>query len=212
METDSTELSLAEISRIRILSCHYSLSKISRKMKLGTFCVAQVMKENNISFGKTVRILCRECLKTKHQSLFGHQSRICKSCVKKRTNAHKRKRERSNGDLQINPWYSRVCAQIKYRAKEIGTPYNLTPTYLRQLFVPNVCPVLGIPLYISKGRPTDNSPSIDRIIPALGYTRGNVRVISFRANTLKRNATLGELRLLLQDMERTAKAGTLFAA
>ena len=47
-----------------------------------------------------------------------------------------------------------------------------------------------------------SSPSLDRIIPSLGYVKGNIRVISFRANTLKNNATLSELELILEDAKK----------
>lgn len=47
-----------------------------------------------------------------------------------------------------------------------------------------------------------NSPSLDRIVPERGYVAGNLRVISNRANTLKNNATIDEMRLVLADLER----------
>ncbi len=38
-----------------------------------------------------------------------------------------------------------------------------------------------------------NSPSFDRIIPTRGYTKGNVIIISNRANRIKSDATVEEL-------------------
>jgi hypothetical protein len=32
------------------------------------------------------------------------------------------------------------------------------------------------------GHPTKNSPSLDKIIPKLGYVRGNVRVVCYQVN------------------------------
>ncbi|MBB3990312.1 hypothetical protein [Croceicoccus naphthovorans] len=57
-------------------------------------------------------------------------------------------------------------------------------------------PILGIPIYIAKGGRggKDHSPSLDRIRPKLGYVPGNVIVISNRANRLKSDATIRELR------------------
>ena len=48
---------------------------------------------------------------------------------------------------------------------------------------------------------TDNSPSIDRLIPELGYIKGNVNVISLRANIIKNNATKDELIKIANWME-----------
>jgi len=55
------------------------------------------------------------------------------------------------------------------------------------LVVPEKCPVLGIPLFRTRGKVADNTPTVDRLIGHLGYVRGNVSVISWRANCLKRD-------------------------
>ena len=44
--------------------------------------------------------------------------------------------------------------------------------------------------------------SLDCIIPELGYVPGNVAVISRRANTIKNDATIEELELVLAYMKR----------
>ena len=73
------------------------------------------------------------------------------------------------------------------------------------IVVPEFCPVLGLRLKISEeGRWTDSSPSLDRFIPSLGYVKGNVRVISWRANRIKCDATVEEVRALLAYMEAIA--------
>ena len=63
--------------------------------------------------------------------------------------------------------------------------------------IPLWCPVLGIRIVldVGKGR-SDNTPSLDRIDNQLGYVKGNVEVISWRANRLKSDATPDELRRL----------------
>lgn len=58
------------------------------------------------------------------------------------------------------------------------------------------CPVFGVPF--AYGRRVDreahpNSPSLDRIDPIKGYVVGNIAVISWRANAVKRDATIKEL-------------------
>lgn len=66
--------------------------------------------------------------------------------------------------------------------------------------VPEVCPVLGIKIQgnVVAG-PLDSSPSIDRLIPHLGYIPGNVRIISNRANRLRSDGTARELKLVAAD-------------
>jgi hypothetical protein len=61
------------------------------------------------------------------------------------------------------------------------------------IFVPRTCPALGIALTPGSTR-SAQSPSLDRIEPRLGYVPDNVRVISDRANRLKGNCSLQELR------------------
>lgn len=78
----------------------------------------------------------------------------------------------------------------KNRAKKRGIAFNLT---VEDIVIPERCPVLGLPLVIANERPTGCSPSLDRIDPAKGYTKGNVQVVSYRANRLKADASLLEL-------------------
>lgn len=57
--------------------------------------------------------------------------------------------------------------------------------------LPDVCPVLGIPLDYSfgKGSRIESSPSLDQKLPGQGYEIGNVDVISWRANRIKNDGT-----------------------
>lgn len=71
-----------------------------------------------------------------------------------------------------------------------GVPFSLV---LEDIKVPEVCPILGIPLCPGVGRHGPGSPSIDRIVPSLGYVPENILVVSHRANQIKSNATPSEL-------------------
>ena len=90
----------------------------------------------------------------------------------------------------------------KNRAKMKGIKFFIG---VEDIVVPEVCPVLGIPLYTSRGKARPNSPSLDRIRNEKGYVPGNVRVISYRANLIKNNATAEELRGVLRYIERETK-------
>ena len=80
--------------------------------------------------------------------------------------------------------------RIKTRAKKKGLPFDITP---EDIYTPEVCPYLGIPLFAAKGAATDNSPSLDRIKPELGYVKGNIEVISHLANRMKNKASIEQM-------------------
>ena len=82
---------------------------------------------------------------------------------------------------------------VKSRAKKNKLPFNLD---IDDIVLPEVCPILGIKLEFNKVICKDNSYSIDKIDPSLGYVKGNIQIISFRANTMKSNATLEEIEML----------------
>ena len=90
-----------------------------------------------------------------------------------------------------------LLRSARARAKSKGIPCTITA---EELTIPETCPVLGIKLEQGQGKLQDCSPSLDQIIPGKGYVRGNVRVISYRANRLKCDATEEELALVLADV------------
>lgn len=76
------------------------------------------------------------------------------------------------------------------RAAGKGVPFGIS---VKAVSIPAKCPVLGIPILLGERR-SENSPSLDRIVPDLGYVAGNVRVISDKANRLKGDRNLEQLR------------------
>lgn len=125
------------------------------------------------------------CIATSHKWRTTHPERIVKS---------NRERFRSMvlSDQSRYLWY-----KAKTRARDRGLSFDLTP---EDLPVPDVCPVLGIPLFHGAKTRCDNSPTVDRLRPELGYIKGNARVISWRANALKSNGTLEELQKIVAYM------------
>lgn len=84
----------------------------------------------------------------------------------------------------------------KSRAKRKGFEHNIT---IDDISIPEVCPLLGIPLFMGKNGVCPNSPTLDRIDSTKGYIKGNVWVISYKANTIKSNATLEELETIASN-------------
>lgn len=82
----------------------------------------------------------------------------------------------------------------RQRAAKRDLPFTIQPS---DIIIPDRCPVLDIPLRRGSKRGGDNaSPSLDRIVPALGYVPDNIVVVSWKANRAKNNLTAKELRSL----------------
>lgn len=60
------------------------------------------------------------------------------------------------------------------------------------LTYPKHCPVLGVEIDWFAEVRSENSPSIDRLNSREGYVKGNVAVMSWRANRIKNDGTLQE--------------------
>jgi hypothetical protein len=95
-----------------------------------------------------------------------------------------------------------MLRRAKHRAKLLNLPFDLTPD---DITIPERCPLLGIVLKPEKTKARWCAPSLDRIIPELGYVKGNVMVVSQRANVLKRDASLEELEMLVCGLRRITR-------
>ena len=104
---------------------------------------------------------------------------------------YQRRSKRKNADRLM-------LKRARIRAKDKGLSFNLTTTDVE---IPRCCPVLGIPLYLSDCGLTGHSPTLDRVDNAKGYVKGNVVVVSWRANRLKSDATIEELRAIADFYE-----------
>jgi hypothetical protein len=91
-----------------------------------------------------------------------------------------------------------IWSRSKARAKKAGIEFTLTRSGIADMTVPITCPVLGIPIRMERGKRTDNSLSIDRIDSSQGYTPDNVVFVSWRVNRLKNDATLQEMRQMVE--------------
>ena len=110
---------------------------------------------------------------------------------------------------KINPVIAqtnKMVSKARERAKNKNLAFDIDLEYVRSLVVSH-CPVFGVPLEWSTYRgggpgAIENSPSLDRIDPAKGYVRGNVWIISNKANTFKSYATHEELKILTEAVGR----------
>lgn len=129
--------------------------------------------------------LCAECQEAKRQQ---QRSRY-------RTDPEYHSRQASSGRTWRRANTHRTLLNgARQRAAKAGIPFDLT---LADITIPATCPALGIPLVVGRGKVSDGSPTLDRIVPSLGYVRGNIAVLSLRANRIKNDATADELEQVL---------------
>lgn len=108
----------------------------------------------------------------------GRQSR-CRHCINAWMREHYRK------DVVAG-----MLRRARVRAAQTGLEFDLEPSDLQPL--PELCPVFGHPLRVSAGPQDPWAHSLDRIDNTRGYVRGNVAVISYKANRLKNDGTSEE--------------------
>lgn len=91
------------------------------------------------------------------------------------------------------------CA--KRRAKEKSIDFDISIDDLLPL--PDICQVFGTKLNYAGGKYFHpESASLDRLNPKKGYIVGNIRIISMRANILKRDGSLQELKQIVDYIEK----------
>lgn len=87
---------------------------------------------------------------------------------------------------------------IRLRCLKSGVPFDIG---WRDLDWPTHCPILGMELARNDlASDKSSSPSIDRLVPELGYIKGNVRVVSKLANSMKSNATREQIEMFCKNV------------
>lgn len=141
-------------------------------------------------------------LATCHPDRPSHSSGMCRKCWDVHYYALPHVREkwaRWSREWNHNHIASRLLTAAKKRAQKQGVPCTITK---EDIVIPRICPVLGITLSPGENRrDRNNSPSLDKLQPELGYVPGNINVISWRANKLKSDGTVEELEALLSWMK-----------
>lgn len=93
--------------------------------------------------------------------------------------------------------FKHIWNHLKASAKKRDIPFDLTPLDIDEIGIPITCPILGIPLFFHRNMVEDDSISFDRIDSTKGYSVDNLIVISYRANRLKSDASLDEMRKIV---------------
>ena len=181
------------------LECNSPLSKRQKK-----FCSCKCMNVYNArEFGMKHREenpnrykVCEECNQSLNLNKFSLIEKwninsgtkdFCKKCSKTIQQT-----EKLNRDWKVDA-AKLLYKNIKSRCKRIGREFSIE---LDDIIIPKKCPVFGFDLKREDRETWMCAPSVDRIDSSQGYIKGNVTVVSRRANILKRDATVEELEQL----------------
>jgi hypothetical protein len=95
-----------------------------------------------------------------------------------------------------------IYYSAKQRSKASGIIFDITKQDVVDIYPSDgKCPIFGMLLVTNVGKTKDDSPSLDRIVPEKGYVKGNIVVISHKANRIKNNATLVELESIVSFLK-----------
>ena len=93
-------------------------------------------------------------------------------------------------------------SRVKARSKQYGIPFALS---FEDIKIPEKCPACGVVLVFGSFHDRDNSPSLDRIVPHLGYIPENSIVICYSCNRRKSNSTPEEMYAIADYVYRLRK-------
>ena len=157
-------------------------------MNIDIFKDDPTLKQNRNGWWETsTHRQCTNC-KAMFEKTANNTSRLCKSCNTARVKSQSAE--------------SKMLRRAKRRAAEQAIAFDLE---LKDIIIPTVCPVLGIPIYVTAGRSGgfNHSPSLDKKDPTKGYTKDNIMVMSQLANAMKTNATPEQLLKFSEWIQNT---------
>ncbi len=188
----STGMRTAEIAR-QLEKDYVTIFFHLRKMGLTPHFDEKVARCKEISKSLVECKACRKpTLKIDMVTNHGRMTSVCRKCCNIK---------RYSG-LNSGPerFLKNRSSLIKHRCSVDGTPFNLNGDYLIHLYLKQngLCFYTDIPMIMLAGRSKDrradrDSLSLDRIVPAIGYVKGNVVLCTNRINTVKNDLSLDEI-------------------
>jgi predicted nucleic acid-binding protein len=166
-----------------------------------------------------MHLTCTKCKRTFHSSLFskdksrrsGYRSacKVCSAAEFKKFRQSAAYTERLQRQIAtrrhekvtdpITRWAAVAVGNARRRAKAAGLEFSISKDWLVAQ-APTRCVLLEVPLDYSATVSTAASASVDRRDSTKGYTPDNCRIISFKANRIKSNASVFEITLLARNL------------
>lgn len=141
---------------------------------------------------RTCRV-CRGKLVCDHE----RRKETCHDCSGKQICEHHRRRSRCVDCRGFLAVAESLYSSAKSRAKKQGLTLDFSVQDVLAWIGDGFCPVLGV-RYSHNRKINDQSPTVDRFDSTAGYTKENCCVMSYLANSIKRNATPEQLRAVTE--------------
>lgn len=148
-----------------------------------------------------------ECIACNNQ-FYTRANRVlrCKPC----SLDHKYPQHREDIDWRLG----RILANARNRAKTKNHSFDIDLDYLKLMWEnqKGICVITNRPFdlsdYVGVGKINPNTVSIDRIVPEKGYTKGNIRLVTFHANMAISEFGLDNLIQLSKDVLKTVESSS----
>ena len=188
-------------------------------------------KENLIKSVHKIDYTCSICGKSKsgdkfptNRAAFTTIYATCKECVSEKRHSEGRNIAAAiwkRSKLETDPLFveslreshkkshnecpeKRMLQQSGSRARTRLLDHNID---ISDIIIPELCPILGIPFILGEKGNYEFTPSLDRIDNSKGYVKGNVQVITKKANSMKNSGTPEELAPYARDFETETPLG-----
>lgn len=144
---------------------------------------------------------CIDCIESKPENMSMRQfRRLYDTAFKEKTNLLKR--NSLKGEI---PYKTNMLRAAKRRAERKNIEFTLT---VEDIVIPDICPILLVPIVKGNKGDYEYSPSLDRIDNSIGYTKDNIMIISKKANSMKNSATTQELINFCNNILRYSPSNT----
>ena len=164
--------------------------------RLEVLSLSHVKREKNQSiYMWTCKCECGVVKEIRYQSLASGSSKSC-GCLRAEVCSSTGKSNKTHGKRNTKEY--KLWDSAKQRARKYNKEFNIE---LSDIVIPDMCPIFLMPIDKALTKLSNNSPSLDRVDNTKGYIKGNVCVISNKANSLLRDITIEQLERLLSLMK-----------
>tara|TARA_B100001123_G_scaffold422595_1_gene531716 strand:- start:525 stop:1250 length:726 start_codon:yes stop_codon:yes gene_type:complete len=177
-----------EKQRKRPRSAGLDLDQILKKSKIQT---RENAKNNGHAYYKSK---CIKCKKLELHKTISYRS-VCMKCAKK--------------NPKTNTLENNLFIAAKNRARKKNIEFSI---HIDDIIIPKICPVFKIKLHLVKDDKSQSHksrlmvPSLDRISSDKGYIKGNIVVLSYKANIIKGQGSAEQHRKIAEWIRRKTRS------